>query len=217
MSIIVDIIILAIIALCVFLGYKRGLVGVAFKIFSFIIAIAISLIFYKPIAGYIIDNTKLDESISQKVVEVMNKNEEEKESSSQEEENSNVSSVIVKHINESVENATQEAKDSIVESASYGIATSIIRFGVMIILFIVTNILLLIVKAFTNFLTDLPILKQFNELGGILYGLIEGLFFVYVLLAIFSFISIGNIQEIISNSYIGSILYNYNLILMILF
>lgn len=215
MSIIIDIIILAIIALCIFLGYKRGLVGVAFKILSFIIAVAISLIFYKPIAGYIIDNTQLDETISQKVVEVMNK-EDEKETKSSEED-SKTSSVIVKHLNESIENATKEAKDTIVESASISIATSIIRFGVILALFIVTNILLLIVKAFTNFLADLPVLKQFNELGGILYGLIEGLFIVYLLLAIFSFISIGNIQSLISNSYIGSILYNYNLILMILF
>ena len=47
MSIIIDIIIIAIIALCVILGYKRGLTGSLLKILSFVLAIVIAFILFK--------------------------------------------------------------------------------------------------------------------------------------------------------------------------
>ena len=50
MGIIVDIILIAILCTCIFFGYKRGLIGVIVKLFSFVIALAISLILFKPIS-----------------------------------------------------------------------------------------------------------------------------------------------------------------------
>lgn len=44
---ILDIIIIGIILLCVILGYKKGLIEVAFKLISFIIAIVLSLLLYR--------------------------------------------------------------------------------------------------------------------------------------------------------------------------
>ena len=49
MSIIIDIVIVAIIALCIFFGYKRGLTGSLLKILSFVLALVISFIFFKPV------------------------------------------------------------------------------------------------------------------------------------------------------------------------
>jgi len=44
---ILDLVIIGIILLCVFFGYKRGLIEVAFKLISFIIAIILSLLLYR--------------------------------------------------------------------------------------------------------------------------------------------------------------------------
>ena len=53
---IVDLVIVAIILLCVGLGYKRGLTGCLLKIISFILAIIVACILFKPVSILIINN-----------------------------------------------------------------------------------------------------------------------------------------------------------------
>ena len=55
--IIVDLIILAVLLICIGLGYKRGLTGCLLKIISFVLAIVIACILFKPVANIIINNT----------------------------------------------------------------------------------------------------------------------------------------------------------------
>ena len=67
MIILIDLVVIGIIILSTYLGYKKGLIGVAFKILSFIIAIIITLILYKPVTNIIIQNTTWDEKIEQTI------------------------------------------------------------------------------------------------------------------------------------------------------
>lgn len=69
MGIVVDLIIIAIIALSAFLGYRKGFVTLAIKFFAFIIAIAITFIIYKPVANVVINVTGIDESIENAILE----------------------------------------------------------------------------------------------------------------------------------------------------
>ena len=46
-----------VIALITFIGYKRGLIKVAFKLISFLLAIVLAVVLYKPISNFIINNT----------------------------------------------------------------------------------------------------------------------------------------------------------------
>ena len=57
MGIIIDIILIAIVLLSAFLGYKKGLVKLGAKLFAGIIAIILTIIVYKPVSGMIIKNT----------------------------------------------------------------------------------------------------------------------------------------------------------------
>ena len=66
-------------------------------------------------------------------------------------------------------------------------------------------------------LGPLPIIKQLDKLGGFIYGLIEGLLIIYIVLAIVSFVHVQELQLAIKTSYIASILYNNNLLLMLFF
>ena len=65
MSIFVDIGIVAIVALSTFLGYKKGLIGVAFKIISFFIAIILAFVLCKPVSYYIMQQTIIDDKIEE--------------------------------------------------------------------------------------------------------------------------------------------------------
>ena len=71
MSIIIDIVIVAILLLCIFLGYKRGLASSVLNILSFILAIIIAILLYKPVSDWVIQNTQIDETIENAIVEAL--------------------------------------------------------------------------------------------------------------------------------------------------
>ena len=62
MAIIIDLIIVAILALSIFLGYKKGLAKNIIKIISFLVAIIIAILFFKPVSNFIIEKTEIDET-----------------------------------------------------------------------------------------------------------------------------------------------------------
>ena len=72
-------------------------------------------------------------------------------------------------------------------------------------LFIIARIALIVLKFITALIAKLPVIKQFDKLGGIIYGLLEGLVITYLALALISFITPmtkGNLSSDINKSYI---------------
>mgnify|MGYP003319333125 CR=1 FL=1 len=72
MGIIIDLIIIAFIALSVFLGYKKGIVNLAIGACTFIIALVVTLILYKPVGNLIINTTGIDEMLQNTILEKVN-------------------------------------------------------------------------------------------------------------------------------------------------
>ena len=54
MAIIVDLVILGIMALCIIIGYVRGLTGSLIKILSFVLSIIIAFVLFIPVSNLII-------------------------------------------------------------------------------------------------------------------------------------------------------------------
>lgn len=214
MGIIVDILIIAIIALFIFWGYHRGLIGVAFKIITFFAAIIIALLLYKPVSNIIIEKTQIDENIENSIIEKFSSKEDEQ---IKEEDIENMSEVLVNYI----KNYTSEVQDATVSMVAKQVSTLSINVAVAIGLFILTKILLIIFKALSKILAELPVIKQFDKTGGIIYGLLEGILVILIILAIISLCAsmIENFEIVssINNSYIGKFLYNNNIILKVLF
>ena len=75
----------------------------------------------------------------------------------------------------------------------------------------------MIISIFVKQVTKLPIIKQVDKTGGIIYGLVEGIVIVYVVLAVISLLSVvisnNVVATAVEDSYIGSLLYNNNIIL----
>lgn len=211
MSIIVDIVIIGIILLCLIIGYVRGLTGSLIKILSFVLSIIIAFILFVPISNFIINNTQIDEKIEQSIREKLIDNSQEDEK---------MPEAITDYIGQKVEQATDDAKEAIINSTAKDVSITIVKSGTWIILFIIARILLIFLKFITGLIARLPVIKQFDKLGGIIYGILEGLVIVYVLLAIISFASPvvdGNIIKDIEKSNVGSVMYNDNLLLKIIF
>ncbi len=220
MSIIIDAIILGILVLCIALGYRKGLTGSLLKIISFVLAIVIAFILFKPVSNFIIEKTNWDENLEQGIRDTILNNDKQEEVAAQED-NQNMPSVMLDYINKSVENAGNEAKEAVVDATVRQVAIMIINAGVWFALFLIARIILIFVKGLTKIITSLPIIKQFDKLGGIIYGLVEAFIVIYALLAVLSFISPvvsgTGILDAVQKSFIGSVMYNNNLLLKLIF
>lgn len=202
---IADLIIILIIALCTFIGYKRGLIKVAIKLLSFIIAIIIALTLYKPTANYIIQNTEIDDNIQNAITEKI------LPEGATEEDEVEITTNIPEMILEGAENT--------VKSISATLTTKLIEILSLIAIFIITKIILRVITLISNLIEKIPVIKQFNKAGGTIYGIIQGFLVCFTILAVISLISPFINQsyiEMINNSFLASKLYDNNILLNII-
>ena len=199
MNYVIDLSILAIIFICTLIGYKKGLIKLAFGLFSFIIALIISLLLYKPISSFIVKHTPIASYIEAKV--------ENRIVSSTPEETSNFAS-----------NYYHNVKNVSANFLASNISNSIINIMSVLLVFIISKLLLLFLKFTGDFLSKLPLIKQCNHLGGFLYGIILGFLLIYILLTIIAILAplvdLNKIITLINASIIGNIMYNNNIIFM---
>lgn len=214
-GIIVDIIIIAICIVTIYLGYRRGLTSVLYGIIAFIISLIIVFILYKPVSNAIINNTQIDENIAETIKNMLPEEMLSGENKSQE--NTNISEGGLEIVNNYVTEAVAKAEKDISSYVAIQLSQFFVRIGTMILLFVISRIVLIIIKFATNIIAMLPIISTFNRLGGLIYGILKSLIIIYVCLAIFSMlspiISSWGIIEAIEESHLGRLFYNNNIIL----
>ena len=212
MGIIFDIILIAIVALNIFICYKKGLVKLAVGLIAVFVSIILAVILYKPVSNLIIEKTEIDENIRNAIIENFTS-----EENAEEEQDDG----FMKYIESYVDDTVNKTRNEIVIEASGTIAVKVINVGAMLGIFIIARVILILLTFVADIITGLPILKQFNEVGGVLYGIIKSLLIIYVILAILFFIVYitGNttISDAIANSFITKFFYEHNLLLTIIF
>lgn len=213
MGIVVDLIIVAVMLLFIFLGYKKGLTGSLIKLLSFVIAIVLAVILYKPVGNVVIENTTIDDNIRTSLNETFGVQENKQEEKNEE----NVPSSIMNNINKEIENATDEVKTNVIDETT----KTVVYVGSAIVIFLAVKVVLLIVSLFTSQITKLPIIRQVDKIGGLAYGAIEGVVIVYAILAVISLTSViwanNAVVMAIGKSTLGEMLYDNNIILNLLF
>ncbi len=201
MGIVIDIILVLIVALSAFLGYKKGLVELGAKLFAGIIAIVITLIIYKPVGNIVIKNTSIDEKIENTILE---------KTTNVIDENSKISDN--KYIQDASDNAVSQVKEEVIPEQARNIAVNVVYVATALILFIVSKIVLSIVISLANAVASLPILKQFNEIGGLLYGLVRGAIISFVLILVIGTIAKlnpnGSLSKNVESTYLLKEVYN---------
>ena len=200
MGIIVDIIIIAIILVSTFLAYRKGLITLAIQLVSVIIAVVLTLILYKPVSNVIINVTGIDEMIQNAILEEAND--------------------IMTNNQENANQVVESIQNNMLPETARTISINIIQGAVILILYVIIRIILRFVTALANLVAKLPILNQFNKLGGVIYGILRGLLIVYILLLLVNVsgeIDAKNkVYTTVEESYIGKVM-NENNILDILF
>ena len=213
MAIIIDLIIVVVIAICIIIGYMRGLTGCLIKILSFVLSLVIAFVLFVPVSNFIIQNTQIDDNLEKSIREMI-------VSDNKDAEEEDMPTAMADYINKKTEELANNAKEEIADATAKDVSQTIVKAGTWIALFIIARIALIFLKLITGLIAKLPVIKQCDKLGGIIYGLIEGLLITYFALAVISFVTPvtnGNLAENINKSYIGSQMYNHNLLLKIIF
>lgn len=199
MNFIIDLCILMIIALSTFIGFKKGFIKVAFRLISFILALIIALVLYKPVSNFINNYTPIPNKIESKI--------ESRISSSNKEETNNLVANYYKNIRNI--STTVIAKN---------ITNSIVNISSILIVFLLSRLLLMFLRISTDLIAKLPLIKQFNHIGGFIYGLLAGFFIIYLIFTIITLlapiIDLNNIIKLINSSIIANIMYNNNILFM---
>lgn len=213
MGIILDLIIVAIIASNIFICYKKGLVKLAVGLVAVLAAIILSVILYKPVSNLIIKNTGIDKKIENVIIENFSAD------TQNGEETRYVG--IIDYLEKYANDAVTKTQNEIVYETAGTMAVKITNVIVLLAIFIIVRAVLVLLTFVSDAITSLPLIKQFNEVGGVIYGIIKAFLIVYIILAIVFLIVLvsGNstISDMISSSHITKFFYENNLLLKIIF
>ena len=203
MGILVDIIIVAVVVLSTVLAYKKGLIAQAIKLCAVIIAIIATLLFYRPVANFIINTTNIDETIQNSIYE-----------------RAYEVSTQRKNGEDAEKDLIEGTKLAGIQQTSRELSIQIINVGVILILFFVINIALRFVTALADAVAKLPILNKLNKVGGLIYGILRGIVIVYACLLLISFV--GKIDDhsfthtAVEQSNLGKTMYENNILNVLL-
>ena len=248
----IDIVVIAIIGFSVYTGYKKGFIRAAISLVSFFVAIGVALMFYKPLAVIITENTLIDDWIIENISSIgeneINNYEQIEDGQNKESELETIENASetenIENVKDDIENDKiseknilqlleylptkfitnfdiDEIKNSAKEEISYQISELIMNLMSLIIIYVVVKVTLAIAAVVLNGIMQIPVLKQLNEILGMVLGAILGFIQIYIAFAVITFISsicdISYIIEMIKISAFARILFENNLIINLLF
>ncbi len=222
------IVVLAILAVSMIRGWRRGFLGVLFSLVSVIVLIILIARFTPKISAFLQDNTKIYERVETSCVERVEDWLE--TSSGEDEEPSLLPRVIERYLDidakdlVKLEEGTQEAQQSVRELLAQEIggrlAHAILSGAVFLIALILAIIVIKVIEHLLKLVNKIPILGAINRGLGILAGGFEGLIIVWVIfMAVSLFAGAGSegpvIRQIEGNIFL-SFLYQNNLLWQLL-
>ena len=206
-------------------GYRKGLFKTIFSIASIIIAILITTFVSPYIAKQINGNVGINSKISEQVIGLIDNCTEKMSDEEQEKfiDNMPVPKYIKGYLKKN--NNLQVYQERSLDSFSEYIVDELVRIIINLITFVIVyfaiRIGLLIVTIMGNIITKLPVIEQFDGMGGTLLGSVQGIIEIWVLFIIITFLSQTEFgmsaMQCIENNTILNILYNNNIIMHIMY
>ena len=217
---ILALIVIVILLLYTFWGYKAGLIKTIFSICSMLVALILTLVISPHISKALQEKESVMTFFSTKVEKALNLDKLENTAGSKLEQIEKLP--IPKSIKDTlIDNDNSKAYDALnvknfTSYVSHSVASVIINALSFVIVFLVLYIGLRILCAVLDIISKLPVLHQINKLTGLIAGFIRGLIVIWLLcivLTVSSTTSWGkSCFEMINESVFLSIIYNNNFI-----
>jgi len=230
----IDLILIVVVGITAFAGYKLGIVRMAVSLLSFFVAIGVALFFYKPLALILTEKTPIDDYIISHIVQsgdsikktnetpvvvetpALSSGDSISQANNIESLLSGLPNVLVENLN--LEETKNKAKYEIAKKAS----EIIMNILSLIIIYLVVRITLFVASILlTGLMKKIPVLNKINEVLGLFLGIIVGAIEIYIIFAIITFVSsiidISGFVGAIKASAIAKILFENNLLINLLF
>lgn len=218
---IVDIVLVVLVAVCVILGIKRGLILSLFSALSLVIAIIAGCLLMPPLSAAI-RQTGFPEKTEEKIYTFI---EEKTDVFAKEDTTVSYGGVLERlHLPEFLtKKLTQDAVGS-PEDISREIAKDVTQCAVKVLSFLIVAVAvgigLTVVRFLWKGLRELPLVRKADTLGGLLFGLAHGILIVCTLMLLLCFVSSsGSAAGLIArvqDSTIGAFFYEKNFLGIIL-
>ncbi len=227
---IVDIIGIIIVLICAFIAFKKGFVKTFFGFISTFVAIILAFTLCNTGVMIIKQNTDIDEWI-ENTLTVSLKIEQKEEISGDsneeptvsDEDNKNILENVFENLPENIQSMVgfEEYKENTKKTIVASATEVILKILSWIIIYVLVRLLLLVVCLICNGIMNIAFLKQINNLAGLILGVILGLFRVYIILAVISFlvavVPLEGVVELIKSSMIISLMYENNILISLIF
>ncbi|MBR6253757.1 MAG: CvpA family protein [Clostridia bacterium] len=223
----IDVILVGVVLIAGFIGYKVGFVKTVISFLSLFIALGLALLFYQPLSVILIENTEIDNWIEEKIMNYDTSgdtvvNEETTIETTEKEEDNSITAILSNLPEMISENLNIEsAKNSIKHEIAVKTSEMIMKLLSIIIIYVVVKVTLLIASIVLGGMMKLPVLKQLNEILGMSLGAVIGFLNMYLAFAIITFISsitdISVVIDAIKSSMIANAMFENNLIIRFLF
>ena len=189
-----DICVLAAIVFFVYTGYRAGFMKSLIKIASYVISLLLSFSLYPVVSGALMKTP-----VYEKLVEIISDNIKPDAASF---------GILGNYI------------DSGISSMSASIGTLLVNIIAFVIILVVSKILIRVIGNLLGIFTKLPVIKQFNRLGGGILGGLVGILMLYIVCAVVVlFLPLkpeSNVLKEIESSTFASEIYENNVILNLL-
>ena len=211
---VIDILLILVIALSAFIGYKKGFVKVIVKLGTFLIALVLAFLLQSSVAKFIGEDIGFKNTISTTVQNKLSDY-----AKSKEDDKKTDIKMLEKTIDE-INSAAEEKKAEVIQKWANNISDFILKGLSFIIIFFTVAIVMGIISLILNTVVKLPVLNTLNGVLGLGSAVILMAFRIMILLTIIYFMSPLEIVEPVINyintSCITKLLYENNIIVSIL-
>lgn len=212
------IVILLILILFIWMGYRRGFIREIVSFFFVFLSLSLAWAINPYINDFLINETPVYSTIQETCTDFVQKQsgdlENEMESSSQFIDGLNLPEILRKNIekNNNTENYAELSVNTLTEYVSGYLARTIVNGLSYVLAYILATIGIRIVVYILNLIAGLPILKTANKLTGGLVGFVKGLVFIWILFLILTVLcstEIGKTSlELIEKDSLLSVIFN---------
>lgn len=199
-----DIVLLAVLALSVYFGYRHGLIRSAIRLVGSIVALIVALTFSASLGNYI-DNNYVNAPMREWVVDRLSASVDQVSATEVNfddlfENRPEFFVEVCSYLDVDIEDLQREyealksegsdsAKSALVSRMVDPMSAVVSRVIAFFVIFIAALIAICVISLFSRFLTNLPIVRNLDKFGGLAVGLFTGVLLSFVLVSV---VSIGS-------------------------
>ena len=209
MSMIVDLVVIALIAIFTIIGLKRGFAREVIDFLITLLLIPICMVLMIPISGIIVNTTKIDKTINSYIVETVVKLKD-----SEEIENKKNESLLETEVNKIIKQNKDKGIDEVAKIAGKNITDGIIKGIAFVSTYVILSIIILIFKnTILGLIESIGIFKGTNSILGGIFGAVKALLIIFVILTIIQIVNItgkNDVRKTLNNTIVVKEIEKFN-------